>query len=137
MAITGINHVTLSVSDLDQSFKFYRDVLGLRPIAKRTKRSAYFLAGKDWIALVQAKGHVAESPLYSHLALTVDAAHFEGAAERLRSSGVKLWQENSTPGDSLYFLDPSGNKLEIHAGSWESRLQWLRDHPSSDVEIYD
>ena len=32
--ITGINHVTLAVSDLERSFSFYTAVIGLRPVAK-------------------------------------------------------------------------------------------------------
>lgn len=32
--ITGINHVTLSVRDLDESFEFYTATLGLTPAAR-------------------------------------------------------------------------------------------------------
>jgi catechol 2,3-dioxygenase-like lactoylglutathione lyase family enzyme len=134
--VTGINHVTLSVNDLDQSFEFYRDVLGLKPLAKRKNTSAYFLAGNDWIALVQTKERVSVSPLYSHLALTISVSHFAELSKRIVNSGAIIWQENSTPGESLYFLDPSGNKLEIHTGDWKSRINWLRENPSSEVELF-
>lgn len=29
--ITGVNHITLSVRDVEQSFAFYSEVLGFRP----------------------------------------------------------------------------------------------------------
>ncbi|MFK8138274.1 MAG: VOC family protein [Bdellovibrionales bacterium] len=32
--VTGLNHITLSCIDLDDSFFFYRDVLGFTPILK-------------------------------------------------------------------------------------------------------
>lgn len=32
--ISSINHITLSVSELNRSFAFYTDTLGLRPVAK-------------------------------------------------------------------------------------------------------
>ncbi|KPJ49965.1 glutathione transferase, partial [candidate division TA06 bacterium DG_26] len=32
--IRGINHITLAVRDIDESFKFYADVLGFKPIQK-------------------------------------------------------------------------------------------------------
>ncbi len=136
MAISGINHVTLSVNDLNASFDFYRDILGLKALAIRRNTSAYFLAGNDWIALVQMKADAYVSPLYSHLALTVSISEFNDLSQRIISSGAKVWQENSTPGASLYFLDPSGNKLEIHTGNWESRMKWLRENSSSDVEVF-
>ena len=34
MMIRGINHITLSVQDIEKSFTFYTHVLGLQPIAK-------------------------------------------------------------------------------------------------------
>ncbi len=136
MGISGINHVTLSVNDLSISFDFYRNVLGLKPLALRRNSSAYFLAGDDWIALVQARTEAPISPLYSHLALTISDSDYEALSHRILSSGAKVWQENSTPGKSLYFLDPSGNKLEIHTGNWESRLHWLLQNPSSEVELF-
>lgn len=32
--ITGANHYTLVVADLEYSFKFYREILGLKPLCK-------------------------------------------------------------------------------------------------------
>ena len=49
--ITGINHITLSVRDLEESFRFYTQVLDCRPVAK-WPQGAYLLAGMVWMALV-------------------------------------------------------------------------------------
>ena len=38
-----------------------------------------------------------------------------GAADKVKGSSTELRQENSTEGDSLYFVDPDGHRLEIHA----------------------
>ncbi len=32
--VTGINHITLSVRNANESFSFYTDVLGFKPIAR-------------------------------------------------------------------------------------------------------
>lgn len=48
--ITGVNHITLSVIDLDKSFKFYTEVLSCKSVAK-CKRGAYLLAGNLWLCL--------------------------------------------------------------------------------------
>ena len=50
--ITGFNHLTLAVRDIDESFEFYKDVLAFKPIQK-SPESAYLKsrieAGKrDW-----------------------------------------------------------------------------------------
>ncbi len=135
--ISSVNHITLSVKNLDEGFNFYTEILGLKPLAKCKGKSAYLLAGNDWIVLVKAKDskeRVATS--YAHLAFSVSEKEFAAMAEKIRSSGAEIWQDNSSPGESLYFLDPSGNRLEIHVGSWQSRLDWLKDHPTPEVEIY-
>jgi catechol-2,3-dioxygenase len=134
--ISAVNHITLSVKELDPAFDFYTRILGLKPLAKRRNKSAYLLAGDQWIALVQAKGAIPPEPSYAHLAFSVSDADFAIMTTRLKETGVTVWQDNSSPGESFYFLDPSGNKLEIHAGSWQSRLQWLKDNPSPEVEFY-
>ncbi len=135
--INSVNHITLSVRDIDESFRFYHDILQLKPLAKRKNRSAYFLAGDNWIALVQAKEHQEPSASYAHLAFSVTSQNFKIVSQRISESGAKIWQENSSPGESLYFLDPSGNKLEIHCGDWKSRIQWLKNNPTDEVVLYE
>ena len=43
--ITGVNHLTLAVRDIEESYTFYHDVLGFTPIQKNPI-SAYLLAGE-------------------------------------------------------------------------------------------
>ena len=42
--LTGLNHLTLAVSDLDRSFEFYRHLLGFTPHA-RWQGGAYLVGG--------------------------------------------------------------------------------------------
>lgn len=39
--ITGINHITLAIKDLNKSFAFYANVLGFKPLV-RWDKGAYF-----------------------------------------------------------------------------------------------
>ena len=48
-AVRGLNHITLSVSDLARSFDFYARVLGFAPKA-RWDKGAYLEAGDLWLA---------------------------------------------------------------------------------------
>jgi catechol 2,3-dioxygenase-like lactoylglutathione lyase family enzyme len=122
-AIRGLNHVTLAVTDLDRAVAFYRDALGLR-LAARWDAGAYLEAGSLWLCLALDPD---TSPRrdYTHLAFDVAPGDFAALAERVRAA-APVWKENRSEGDSLYFLDPDGHRLEIHAGSLASRLEHYR-----------
>lgn len=134
--ITGINHITISVSDVGRSFAFYTDTLGLRAVA-RWSTGAYLQAGPTWVALVQERGVAhAVRPDYSHIALTVPPKSFQSAAAALDAAGAPSWKGNTSEGESRYFLDPDGHKLEIHATDLEDRLASMRRHPWDRIEFY-
>ncbi len=134
--VSGINHLTLAVSDLERSFAFYTRLVGLKPIVKWA-RGAYLLAGDDWICLsLDETTRPGPLPDYTHVAFSVDAEAFASIAQAIREQGVTIWKENRSEGDSLYFLDPDGHKLEIHSGNLESRLAELRRKPYEGLEWY-
>jgi catechol 2,3-dioxygenase-like lactoylglutathione lyase family enzyme len=134
--ISGINHITLAVRDADDSIVFYSQTLGCK-IAARWPRGAYLVAGDVWICLVQ-DDHVRHAvlPEYTHVAFTVASEHFHDLCERIRASGACIWQENSTEGASLYFLDPNGHKLEIHASDLQARLRAIERQPWDGLEVF-
>lgn len=134
--ITGINHVTLAVSHLERSFDFYVRVVGLKPVAK-WDRGAYLEAGKDWICLsLDSQTQPGPRADYTHLAFSVRSAAFEACTEAIRSHKAVIWKDNKSEGDSLYFLDPDGHKLEIHSGDLATRLAALKAHPYDGLEVY-
>jgi len=57
-------------------------------------------------------------------------------SERIKKSGADIWQENRTEGDSLYFVDPNGHKLEIHASDLETRLKIFKENPWDGLEFF-
>lgn len=135
--ITGINHLTFAVRDLGTSLAFYRDVLGLRLVA-RWPKGAYLLAGDLWIALIVDPATRPDAlPDYTHAAFHVPKDAFEAAAARIRDSGATVWKDNRSEGASLYFLDPNGHKLEIHATDLAARLADGKAKPWDGLEIFD
>ena len=121
--ITGVNHLTFSVRDLDESVGFYTEVLGFRLVLYRDEE-AHLQAGDAWAVLIPDPSvRDGVLPEYTHAAFTVSAEDFGALCGRIKRSGAEIWQENSTPGDSLYFLDPAGHKLEIHASNLEARME--------------
>jgi catechol 2,3-dioxygenase-like lactoylglutathione lyase family enzyme len=134
--VRGINHITLAVRDVELSFEFYTKVLGLKPVAK-WKRGAYLAAEDTWIALNLDPNAVnAERTGYSHIAFTCGSSEFRPLKERLLEYGCREWSANRSEGDSFYFLDPDGHKLEIHVGDLKSRLKHTREAPWDGVEYY-
>ncbi len=132
-----MNHITLAVRDIEASFTFYTRVLGLHPVAKWPK-GAYLLARDMWIALILDQNAGRRfSQDYTHIAFTVPPDNFESLCEGMLDAGVEIWQENRSEGASLYFLDPDGHKLEIHASDLEERLKHAAKEPWDDLVIYD
>ena len=67
----GVNHITISVSDIRRSLDFYTRVLGMHRVATWSC-GACLTVGSVWIALVQENA-VTRIPReeYSHVAFTV------------------------------------------------------------------
>ena len=136
--ITGVNHITPAVRDLDRSYRFYVETLGSRPLV-RWNKGAYLLVGDLWLCLtLDERTRSSPLPEYSHIAFNVPAARFEDAAASIRASGAAVWQDNRSEGVSLYFLDPDGHKLEIHAGDWRTRLAGMKKEPwKENIQYFD
>ncbi|HYD78966.1 MAG TPA: fosfomycin resistance glutathione transferase [Paucimonas sp.] len=135
--LTGINHITLSVSDLDRSFAFYADILGLRPIA-RWKQGAHLECGKDWLCLsLDRATRKAPLPEYTHLAFSIAQQDFEAFCGKLARQGILPWKDNKSEGDSYYFLDPDGHRLEIHVGDLASRLASLPERSYEGLVLFE
>lgn len=129
--IAGINHITLAVKDIEKSFAFYKMILGFKPLVKWDK-GAYFLAGEGdnslWFCLNADENRVPNS-CYTHYAFSVSGGDFDLVVARIKNAGISLFKENTSPGDSLYFLDPDGHKLEIHTGSCDERIFAKKENP--------
>ena len=96
-------------------------------VVAKWPKGAYLLAGETWIALtLDPQVRTQTLPEYTHVAFTVSSSDFESMRRRITDSGAPIWQDNQTEGASLYFADPNGHKLEIHASDLRSRLQAAR-----------
>ena len=132
--LTGINHITIAVSDLDRSIAYYSQILGMTLQVKWLKGAYLTLAGQ-WVCL--SLDDVCVNQDYSHLAFDIDTDHFDAFSQRLLEQGVRQWKSNKSEGQSLYILDPDGYQLEVHVGSLASRMQKMRDNQTDDMIFYD
>lgn len=134
--ISGVNHITLSVSNLQKSFDFYTKILGCQPIAK-WKKGAYLLAGEFWLCLsVDEITSTSPNQEYTHIAFSIPNQDFDKSQEHLTALGIKQWKENSSEGKSIYLLDPDNHKLELHAGDIWSRIAATKNNPYEDMEFF-
>ncbi len=123
--VKGICHFGLSVADLDESIRFYTDVLGLEMSERREKDAFFPIGEQDVIALIQYPGgrerFDAEmrpknwGKAFTHFGLTAGSAKevFE-FQEHLKEQDVCIIKEayERWDGASLYFFDPNGYTLE-------------------------
>ena len=116
MAVAGIFHTGITVSDLDRSIAFYRDRLGSEFIAKfEPPGLALFRFGTTRILLER------NAPLATLYFRVDDVAK---AAEELRARGVVI-----DSGPSLIHVDDDGVFGAAHAEEW---MAFFRD-PDGNV----
>ncbi len=134
--VTGINHITFVVRNLSDAIAFYRDTLGMT-LHATWDTGAYLTAGAVWIALNTDLNGTGEPPRGdSHIAFTVAPEEFEAVTERILQAGAEVWRENRSEGASLYFTDPDGHKLEIHASDLAARLSDMAVDSPPDFQAY-
>lgn len=135
--LTGLNHLTLATVNLSQSVEFYVDLLGFR-LAARWDKGAYLILGDLWLCLSLDNNRASgRSSDYTHYAFSVEQHAFGQLTACLRMHQVIEWKPNASEGDSFYFLDPDGHRLEVHVGSLASRLAQCRLQPYAGMKFFD
>nr|WP_174507121.1 fosfomycin resistance glutathione transferase [Acinetobacter sp. Marseille-Q1620] len=131
--LTGLNHLTLAVSEIECSFNFYQNILGFQPKAK-WDTGAYLSIGQLWLCL--SVDVASQKQDYTHYAFTISEAEIDVFKSRLKRNGIIEWKENRSEGRSVYFLDPDGHKLEVHCGDLGSRLNACRNQPYQGMVFF-
>ena len=91
-----------------------------------------------WIALViDDIARVSALPEYTHVAFSVSDSDYPAICRRIRETGIEIWQDNWTEGDSFYFVDPNGHKFEIHSSDLAARLRSAREAPWEGLAFFD
>ena len=125
-----ISFVTLGVSDLERSARFYEEGLGL-PRLESPPSVAFFEMGKTWLALYPRHllaadaGVSAEGSGFSGIALAHNVRSATEADRLLQDAAaaggriVKAAQTAAWGGYSGYFADPDGYLWEV---AWNPRF---------------
>jgi catechol 2,3-dioxygenase-like lactoylglutathione lyase family enzyme len=119
MELEGIDHVALSVRDVQRAAQWYIDVLGFeRRFADVWGEVPAFIGkGKTAIALFPVKSgstsSFSDEIRMLHLAFRADRKNFEAAQAELKGRGIPFDFQDHEISRSIYFSDPDGHKLEI------------------------
>ena len=116
-----IEHVNLTVSDLEHSIAFYCDLLDLQlrwkgPIDDQ-RLGAHVGDGRSYLALFQATtggavDHDYSRPGVNHFGFVVP--DLDDARRRLAHLGATVHLEGDyEPGRRIYFMDPDGHEVEL------------------------
>jgi catechol 2,3-dioxygenase-like lactoylglutathione lyase family enzyme len=119
MKIERIDHLNLTVADIDRSVDFYKRVLGMQVESMGEARAALHF-GQQKIHLDAAGGAMAtagEKRMPAHICFITDApmaevtAHLEGCGVPVRMQGPRAGAIGEI--QSVYIDDPDQNSIEI------------------------
>ena len=119
MQLEGIDHVAMGVRDIEQSARWYIDVLGFERLHDGMWNGVPTFIGKGntGIALFPANQETKTSAHREirmlHLAFRADRENFLAAQQELKKRGIKFEFQDHEIAHSIYFRDPDGHQLEI------------------------
>ena len=130
MKILSVDHIGVAAKGIDESVKFYTDMLGLElagteEVAEQKVRTAFLPVGESEIEILESTAPDGPIAKYidkngegiQHIALRVD--DIEAALEELKSKGVRLIDETprrGAGGTKIAFIHPkatNGILLEL------------------------
>ena len=118
MQIDRIDHLNITVADLDRSIEFYERVLGLKSERMGEGRAALLFGNqKIHLDLAGATATSGEKRQPAHICFITDAPVAEIAAE-VERRGVPIRMRGPRAGatgtiQSVYIDDPDGHSIEI------------------------
>jgi catechol 2,3-dioxygenase-like lactoylglutathione lyase family enzyme len=118
MKIERIDHLNITVADIDRSVEFYQRVLGMRTESMGEARAALlFGQQKIHLDLAGATAMSGEKRMPAHICFVTETPVGEVKAH-LESCGVPVRMEGPRAGaigtiQSVYFDDPDMNSIEV------------------------
>jgi catechol 2,3-dioxygenase-like lactoylglutathione lyase family enzyme len=124
LTLEGIDHVALSVADVERSAAWFVEVLGFERRFEGMWKGVPVFVGKGTTAIAlfphrdspdstAAKQRPPSATDMLHLAFRADRKNFLAAQTDLKSRGVRFEFEDHEISHSIYFRSPDGHRFEI------------------------
>jgi len=114
--IENIDHVGLTVSSLDKSIQFFKELFDFEIVERITNANQAFIRVGDIILyLNEVSGYRCPEETKNHISFYIDEEDFDDAVDELgeREVPIVFGPENLRKGQSVVFLDPDGNRIEL------------------------
>jgi lactoylglutathione lyase len=116
ITINGIDHLNISVSNINESLNFYQKVFGFKVYEQgESHGEPYFIIGEKealYLCLYQSKKRPG-GPI-NHIGINVQ--NFNSIEERLRLADIPILYGGIVEyplSHSIYIQDPDGNEIEL------------------------
>ncbi|HEX2781642.1 MAG TPA: VOC family protein [Gemmatimonadaceae bacterium] len=128
---TRLGGVSLQVSDLARSLRFYEDVLGFRVVSRDATSAALAAQGDDRVLIelhersgARPAGRGGRLGLYHFAILLPDRAALGRFVRHLAESGARAGAGDHLVSEAFYLSDPDGLGIEVYAD--RPRDTWRR-----------
>jgi catechol-2,3-dioxygenase len=118
--IEGLDHIALTVSDMNRSEAWYCEVLGLVRCHREWEIPVVLCAGVTGVALFpaaieppRAAPPARETLIMRHYAFRVTRPNFDTARASLSANNIAFEFEDHTVSHSIYLTDPDGYRVEL------------------------
>jgi catechol-2,3-dioxygenase len=135
MEVKELGHIVLYVRDLEQSRRFYGEVLGWREVARFGQQGAVFSSGRTHHELLLLEVGPNATPIppaprvgMYHFGLKIGETDEELRAaldELVAARATIIGSADHTVTHSLYIEDPDGNEIELYIDVQPER--WRED----------
>jgi catechol 2,3-dioxygenase-like lactoylglutathione lyase family enzyme len=129
LKVDNVTHWSIPVNNLEEAEHFYRDVLGLEYKGRLgNSNMACVAVAKHSILLCQRKEHscapqnrITGSTIHLRSALRCSKGPVRSSTRKASASvqPIVYREQGFFPGREMYFLDPSGNMLELRDPTWK------------------
>ncbi len=114
IVIESINHLGLTVADLENSIKFYRELFDF-DVIENNPGQAFIKEGEIVLSLHEEKNYKSQGNSKNRVCFVVDEDDFDDAVDELKAKNIPIVSgpENIRKGQSVVFMDPDGNQIEL------------------------
>ncbi len=114
IVIESINHMGITVSNLENSIQFYKELFDFEVVENNSKE-AFIKEGDILLSLHENENYKNQDETNNRICFFIDEDDFDDAVDELKEKEIEIVHgpENIRDGQSVVFLDPDANQIEL------------------------